>query len=61
MVFRESISRTMNKLIQRVQDFSEIEKNSHEQGIKYNLLGKCLEYFQEVKSKGHSLFSLIDR
>lgn len=60
-LFSESINRTMNKLIQRVSDLSELDKTFSEQKLKMNIMGKCIEYLQEISSTNHSLFSLFDR
>ncbi|CAF0977060.1 unnamed protein product [Rotaria sordida] len=60
----ESINRTMNKLIQRVNDINELEKNINEHDIKMNIMEKRLDYFKttlESSSTNHSLFSLLDR
>ncbi|CAF5109832.1 unnamed protein product, partial [Rotaria magnacalcarata] len=60
---RESINRTMNKLIQRVNDINELEKNINEYDIKMNIMERRLDYFKtalESSSTYHSLFSLLD-
>ncbi|CAF1327016.1 unnamed protein product [Adineta steineri] len=60
----ESINRTMNKLIQRVNDINELDKNLYEHEIKLNIMDKRLDYFKtalETTSTNHSLFSLLDR
>ncbi|CAF2118043.1 unnamed protein product [Rotaria magnacalcarata] len=61
----ESINRTMNKLIQRVSDINELEKNINEHDIKMNIMERRLDYFktalEESSSTNHSLFSLLDR
>jgi len=57
----ESISRTMNKLLQRVHDLSELDKKVYEHERKCNIMEQCLDYFQEIKSTNHSFFSLFDR
>ncbi|CAF4476364.1 unnamed protein product, partial [Rotaria socialis] len=43
---RESINRTMNKLIQRVNDINELEKNINEYDIKMNIMERRLDYFK---------------
>ncbi|CAF3645050.1 unnamed protein product [Rotaria socialis] len=60
----ESINRTMNKLIQRVNDINELEKNISEHDIKMSIMERRLDYFKtalESSSTNHSLFSLLDR
>ncbi|CAF4011090.1 unnamed protein product, partial [Rotaria magnacalcarata] len=60
----ESINRTMNKLIQRVNDINELEKNINEHDIKMSIMERRLDYFKtalESSSTNHSLFSLLDR
>ncbi|CAF5022229.1 unnamed protein product, partial [Rotaria socialis] len=61
----ESINRTMNKLIQRVSDINELEKNINGHDIKMNIMERRLDYFktalEESSSTNHSLFSLLDR
>jgi hypothetical protein len=54
----------MNKLLQRVNDLNELDKNLNEQEIKMNIMEKRLDYFKTVlenPSTNHSLFSLLDR
>jgi 3-dehydroquinate dehydratase len=55
----------MNKLIQRVSDINELEKNINEHDIKMNIMERRLDYFktalEESSSTNHSLFSLLDR
>ncbi|CAF2118037.1 unnamed protein product [Rotaria magnacalcarata] len=53
----------MNKLIQRVNDINELEKNINEYDIKMNIMERRLDYFKtalESSSTYHSLFSLLD-
>jgi len=62
--FSESINRTINKLIQRVNDINEFDKIYNEQEIKLNIIERCLDYFKQAlnnSSTNHSLFSLFDR
>ncbi|CAF4176265.1 unnamed protein product, partial [Rotaria magnacalcarata] len=42
----ESINRTMNKLIQRINDINELEKNINEHDIKMNIMERRLDYFK---------------
>lgn len=54
----------MNKLIQRVNDINELEKNVNEHDIKMNVMERRLDYFKsalESSSTNHSLFSLLER
>ena len=51
----------MNKLIQRVNDINELDKNVFQQETKMNMVDKCLEYMKQASSIKHSLFSLFDR
>ena len=54
----------MNKLIQRVQDISDLDRNLHEHEMKMNMMDKCVEYFkaaQPPSPTSHELFSLLDR
>ncbi|CAF4372045.1 unnamed protein product, partial [Rotaria magnacalcarata] len=44
--YYESINRTMNKLIQRVNDINELEKNINEYDIKMNIMERRLDYFK---------------
>ncbi|CAF3430378.1 unnamed protein product [Rotaria socialis] len=54
----ESINRTMNKLIQRVSDINELEKNINGHDIKMNIMERRLDYFktalEESSSTNHS-------
>jgi 3-dehydroquinate dehydratase len=54
----------MNKLIQRVNDMSELDRSFNEHEIKLNLMEKRVDYFKaaaESTSANHSLFSLLER
>jgi hypothetical protein len=54
----------MNKLIQRVNDINELEKNLNDHEMKMNIMDKCLDYFKTAlnhSSTSHSLFSLLER
>ena len=54
----------MNKLVQRVNNINELEKNRNEYDVKMNIMEKRLEYFKtalESSSTNHSLFSLLNR
>jgi hypothetical protein len=54
----------MNKLIQRVQDISDLDLNLREHEMKMNMMDKCVDYFKaavQSSSTHHELFSLLDR